>query len=353
MFFKKKKPNRLYIPTKSRWYRRPKRDTTHLNTRKIFSHNIRTHISRVVKDAFLYIAAAVVLVSLMIFIFFSSKFSVNEIEIARGNFHIDNAAVSDLLKVYRGKSIFFFSKSEASQLIRDTYPEFSKITIRKLLPDKIKVELETYEIVANMKASYILPKAEKIEGMKPASEEDSLEEEGDSKVEKPSGEESEAETELNASEETTVIREEITPIEQKGLLNEIGQAIFGQEENLELMTITLENLSQPIEDRQFAIPTADMKYIMDSVRYFTNLLNVEITAISYLPIAHEVHLTTEKNLTMWLNTDMDYKVQIEKLNTVYKYKIPEFDLDKEDIAYVDLRVNEKVIYCPRGAPCDK
>lgn len=337
MFFKKKNTNRLYIPTKTRWYRRPKRDTSHLNTRKIFSHNIRTHLSRLVKDAFLYIVAGVVFIGLIVLIIFSSKFSINEIPISRDNLNIDSAAVSDLMKVYKGKSIFFFSKTEAHDLIQKKYPEFSEITIKKLLPDQIKVTLKNHDIVANMKASYVLPKVQK-EPVRDLTSDD-----------KPStSDNTESDPEKTASNNKDQV-EEVSPVEQKALLNEIGQAIFSQDESLELMTITIKNLSQPIEDRQFAIPTNDMKYILDSIKYFTNMMNMEITAVTYLPIAREVHLTTEKNLTLWLGTDKDYKKQLDKFSTIYKVA----ELDKEDLAYADLRIDEKFIYCPRRAACDK
>ncbi|HEY5138405.1 MAG TPA: hypothetical protein VIJ25_03680, partial [Methylococcales bacterium] len=139
------------------------------------------------------------------------------------------------------------------------------------------------------------------------------------------------------------------PIEQKCLLNSVGQAIFDQEENLELMTITIKGLTQPIVNREQVIPSDHMSFMSDSIKYFTNSLSLEVLDVEYLPVAREIHLKTKNNVVIWLSIDHDYKEQIDKLNTIYKTA----ELDKDDIAYIDLRVNNKVIYCPRHARCDK
>jgi len=274
-----------------------------------------------------------VFLGLLIFLLFSSRFSINKIEIARDNLHIDSSAVTDLLADYKGKSIFSFSKSKASQLIQETYPEFARIDVKKLLPNTIKIELETHEIVANIRVFYVLPKVETV----PIEEDKEMLEIAEA-----------LKTAFDLEAGTaTEDKEEITPIEQKALLNRIGQAIFDQSEDLQLMTITIDGLSQPIEDREIIIPAVDMDYIVNSIKYFINLMQMEVISVRYLPVAREVHLKTAGNLVLWLSTAKDYKQQIDKLNTIYKVA----ELDKEDLAYIDLRVKEKIIYCPVGARC--
>lgn len=333
--FRKKAPERLYYPTKSRWYRRPRSRPHVRSSRKIFTHNIQTQFSRLLKDSFLYVVSAAILLGLIIFLLFSSKFSISTIEVARDDLHIDSIAVSNLLNDYKGKSIFSFSKREASELIKKAYPEFAIVEVRKLLPNTVKVELTTHEIVANIRAFYILPKA------KPAP----LEESEQALLQLNDAFKEAFDLEGEAEEE----KEEITPIEQKALLNRIGQAIFDREEDLELMTITIDGLSQPITDREIIIPQDSMDYIVNSIRYLTNLMSLEVSTVRYLPVAREVHLKTNKNLTLWLSTDKDYKEQIDKLDTIYEVA----ELDKEDLAYIDLRVREKIIYCSRHSSCDR
>lgn len=336
MIFRKKRPKRLYYPTKSSWYRKPRRRPKVRSSRKIFSHNIRTHFTRLLKDAFLYVVIGAVFLVLVIFLLFSSRFAINKIEVARDDLHIDSAMVTELLADAKGQSIFTFSTRKAAALIQEKYPEFSKVEVRKLLPNRIKIDLETYDIVANIKAYYVLPKVE----APPASEED--------QQALQISEALKSAFDLEAGTETED-KEEITPIEQKALLNRIGQAIFDREEDLELMTITVDGLTQPIEDREVVIPKEAMDYILNSIKYFVNLMQMDIVSVRYLPTAREVHLTTDNNLVLWLSTMKDYKEQLDKLHTIYKVA----ELDKENLAYIDLRVKEKIIYCPRGSACDR
>jgi cell division septal protein FtsQ len=335
MIFRKKRPKRLYYPTKSRWYRKPRKKASTRSSRKIFSHNIRTHFTRFLKNFFLYVVIGAVFLGLLIFLLFSSRFAINKIEIARDDLHIDSSAVTELLAKQKGKSIFTFSRRKARQLIQESYPEFATVEVRKILPDTIKIELETHDIVANIRAYYILPKVE------------------------PELSEEEAEImeitealktafELESGPETED-KEEITPIEQKALLNRIGQAIFDREEDLQLITFTIDGLSQPIEDREIVISEVSMDYILSSIKYFMNLMQMEVESVRYLPVAREVHLNNENDLALWLSTEKDYKEQIDKLHTIYKVA----ELEKEDLAYIDLRIKEKIIYCPSGAACDR
>lgn len=330
MFFKKKKPKRLYYPTKSRWYRRPRKHKTVRSSRKIFSHNIRIHFTRLAKDAFWYLVIGGIFIVLIVFLLFSSKFSIEKIDVVRDDLNVNSSAITELLSDFKGKSIFAFSKNKARNLIQERYPEFADVKVKKLLPNTIKIELERYAVVANIRTYYVLPKVEN----PPLSEEDEELLEINTALETAFDLESDTET---------IDREEITPIEQKALLNRIGQAIFDQEENLELMTVTIDGLSQPIQDREIVIPKESMDYILDSIKYFLNIMQSEIVSVRFLPIAREIHLTTENDTVLWLTTEKSYKEQINKFQAAA--------LNEENIAYVDLRIQGEVIYCPRTASC--
>lgn len=326
MFFKKKKStNRLYIPTKAKWYRRPRRSTSPENTRKLLTLSTKKRFSRFFKEVILYVLALGFLAGVVIFFLFSGKFSINKIEIARNDLYINNAAISKLMEPYRGHSIFTFSKAKAQKMIQDKYPEFSKVEIRKLLPDRIKVELQTYDIIANVEAYYVLPIL---------SSSDEVSEDTD------------------VSKTSDVVRsssQDLTPVKQQALLNSIGQAIFDRDTKPELMTLVVKGLSQPVEDRQVIVPKTDLTYINESVNYLRHTAKMEVKKIVYLPIAHEIRLTNADDLTLWLVITKSYKSQLDRFNVAYQ--APEVDI--KDVAYMDLRVDEKVIFCPRGEKCDK
>ena len=338
MFFRKK-PKRLYYPTSTRWYTQPRKMPGLKSSRKVFTHNIRTHFTRLFKNAFYFTISAVILFVMITILFFSSYLSITNIEVVRKDFNINTAVISNELNQYIGNNIMFFRKADIRDTIQKKFPEFAIVEVNKIFPHTIKIQLESYPTVANLRAYYILPKAEV---PAPTNEDKSM-----AKIEKAL--ETAMTLEGTPDEEETVTKEELTPIEQKCLLNRIGQAIFDQEENLELITVSVGTLEQPIEDRELVVPKEVMDYILDSMRYFNNTFKMQVAFVKYLPVAREVRFKTDTNIWIWLSLEKDYKNQIDKLQTIYETA----ELDKEEIRYIDLRVSEKVIYCPLNARCNK
>ncbi len=362
---RKKQPKRLYVRTGNKMYTRKRRANkkTLRPRRKLFRGGIRTHFTRVFKDFVYYFIVGGIFLILFIFLFFSSYFRITNVEVVRGNFNVDSAAIENDLNKYIGKNILFFQKRLAVKSIEDKYPEFSEIIVKKVLPHSISVELTSYPVVANLRAFYILPDVEKpveefkalekaiheLEGVDELPPEPEITEEI-SPLEDAVVTNSVFSLEPAPEEEILVeTKEELTPIEQRSLLNRIGQAIFDQEENLELMTISVRGLSQPVQDREIVIERDRMDYIFESLEYLKGVSGLEVLNTDYLPIAREVHFRLSNNLTLWINMERPYKTQVDKFAAIYQAA----ELDKEDLSYIDLRIREKVIYCPRYATCDK
>lgn len=365
--FFKKSPKRLYYPVKSHWYTRPRRETSLKISRKVFFGNVRTHFTRLFKNAFYFVLTGGAIALIFLVLFFSSYFSITNIQVVRQDFFMDSAAIENQLNEFIGKNIIFFSESRVVYTIQQNFPEFESIEVNKVLPHTLKIKLQNYPIVANLKAFYTLPKKEAATSETPeqlinppsaekpiTGERDSAQATGQPATPAPPAEQVVINKQVldNAfvlNNPQTGSQEDTTPIEQKSLLNRIGQAIFGKEENLELMTVTVVGLTQPIGDRQQVIAKPVMDFMMDSIQYFNNLFKTQIKAVEYRPEGREIHLKTEKGFEVWLTLEKDYKEQIDKLNTIYETA----ELNKENLSYVDLRVREKVIYCLRGTACDK
>ncbi len=254
---------------------------------------------------------------------------------------------------YIGKNIFILSKSKIYESIQSKFPEFASIRVQKILPSKIVIDLEAYPMVANLKAYYTLPKPDEVEEGDftelnraiedlSGSDPDLAEALPESPLENSSDSVFDLESDLKS--ETKTIEEK----EQKALLNQVGQAIFNQEENLELITISLRGLTQPIQDRERVIDLNHMVYLLQTIEYFNSQLDLVVIGVDYLPIAREIHLKTKNNLSIWLTLEREYRDQVNKLITIYDPA----ELSKENLAYIDLRIREKVIYCPRYANCD-
>jgi hypothetical protein len=284
----------------------------------------------------------------------SSYFSIKSVEVDRQNFNIDSAKIENRLSSFIGRNLIFLQKSSVSQAISQDFPEFSDINVIKLFPSKIKIQLTSAPIVANLRAYYILPPSDEplpenftelnkaIDELSPT--DPSLA--ADATV-NPVDDKKATQGVFNLDGSSEVVEPVAT--EQKALLNRNGQAIFDQQENLELMSINVRDLTQPVEDREFVIPKPTMDYIMDAIQYFNNSMGLEVVSLDYYTVAQEIHLKANNKLVVWMSVDRDYKSQVDKLKTIYEPA----ELNKEDLAYIDLRVKNKVIYCVSGTKCDK
>jgi cell division septal protein FtsQ len=356
MFFWKRKPKRLYIPVKANWYTRPRRPTPNkprnvivLKKRGVFGL-LKDFAKRSAYGVAILASAAVLLGILSL----SSYFSIKSIEVDRASFNIDTAKIENRLAPYVGKNLVFFQKSQIETTIRKLFPEFSDIQIQKVFPSKIKIKLVSYPMVANLRAYYVLPPPEEPVPQNYTELNKAIEELSSSDPTLSNAALSNPLEDKTATKDIFSLGDGDTEnqpaeTEQKALINQIGQAIFDQQENLELMTFVVRGLTQPIQDREFVVPQDTMAYIQGAIQYFTNSMALEPLSVEYLSVANEVHLKTKNNLVVWLSIDRDYKEQIDKLKTIYEPA----ELNKENLAYIDLRIKDKVIYCPRNAKCDK
>lgn len=350
--FRKKKPSRLYYPSKSRWFNKPRRKSTIKRARRGGRKKLAKFFKELVKKSFYLIVVTVIFIIVMIVLALSSYFAVSDIEVVRESFNIDSAAIENQLKPFIGKNFLFFPRSEVRSVIQEHFPEFSNIDVHKVFPSTIRINLESHPVVANLRAYYLLPKVEEVFeesfiALNRAIEEFNPDSAAISLSDTPTPLENENIVadifDLSAKDQGR------KPVEQKSLLNRIGQAVFDQEENLELITVTLRGLTQPVEDREMVIPVEHMDYMLDAIQHFENLIELRVTGIEYWPVAREIHLKMDNQMVLWLNLERRFKDQIDKLNTIYKAA----ELNKENLAYIDLRIRNKVIYCLRNTRCDR
>ena len=338
---RKKSPKRLYVPTKKKWYTRPRRRSTMQRSHKILPEGINTFFNNIFQNAFYFIILGIIFIGIILFITFSSYFAIIHIEVARENFNIDSTAIESHLNQHIGKNIIFFSRHRIIQTVKDKFPEFKEVRVKKILPHTIQIHLESHSVIANLRVYYTLPEAEESLQNKTALDQAIAE------LNKKKLLDEKALNKAFLLDDTEEEEEEEDVIEQKSLLNQIGQSIFDQEENLELPIIIIRNLTQPIKDREQVIPPEHIDYIFKAIQYFTDLLNMKIIDIEYLPIAREIHIKTDQNFIIWITFERDFKVQIDKLYTIYEPA----EFNKEELNYIDLRVRDKVIYCPKRSQC--
>ena len=154
MFFRRKKAQRLYYPSKSKWYTKPKKKAV-LKRRK----NNTYSLGKKIKSSFYFLLILIFILSIALLAFFSLYLTITKIEVLRGDFNVNSASVENYLNNYIGKNIIFTPKAEIAKTISDAFPEFDTIKINKKFPSSIQIELGVYPAVTNLRYYYI-PKIE-------------------------------------------------------------------------------------------------------------------------------------------------------------------------------------------------
>ncbi|QQR83558.1 FtsQ-type POTRA domain-containing protein [Candidatus Peregrinibacteria bacterium] len=346
--WRKNKPKRLYYPVESNWIRRRRSSPPRRQVHRPIGRTIGLFFKK-----WAYLVMGLAFLTLVITVMsLSSALSIQNIQVERDSFFTNTTAVESITQPWKGRSMVLMNKSALQEAISKEFPEFERIKIQKKWPDTLRITLISHPIIANLKVRYTLP-----------TEERWLEEESDALTQaineldlapNETGAETPIKLPFKPSDLSNAFdlgeekeEPELEVFEQKGLLNSVGQALFDQEENLEMITLTLSHLTQPVSDREEIIPTAHMQFWRTAQTYFENTLDQVITGIEYLPTARELHFTLPNGTVIWLSAERDPKEQIDKLITIYQTDA----FEEGDLSYIDLRVKEKVIYCLKTAPC--
>ncbi|MBL4694277.1 FtsQ-type POTRA domain-containing protein [Candidatus Gracilibacteria bacterium] len=132
-------------------------------------------------------------------------------------------------------------------------------------------------------------------------------------------------------------------INKSYILNSMG---FAVKEDLKKNTLPLITMYQdnPINKDEAVIDAHKLKYILDAVLHFEDKFSLNITEITYKKTARELHLRTEKDFVIWIDTQQSYDAQFKKL----KKALIKLDIYSEALEYIDLRIaggsGDKIIY---------
>ena len=127
MFLRKKKPKRLYYPSKSKWYAKPRRRPSVKRANRRFKKGIKGFFKDLIKKSLYLVIVGAAFGALLIGLFFSSYFSITRTEVIRANFNVDSAAIENKLNSFIGKNIIFTSKRTIHKTIQVYFPEFATI----------------------------------------------------------------------------------------------------------------------------------------------------------------------------------------------------------------------------------
>jgi hypothetical protein len=229
---------------------------------------------------------------LAIFILYTTIFS-NFFQLERWRIYGDdivqeNSKFEEFLRVYKGKNLVFIDSGKIERNIKDQYPEIEMLKVKKVFPDTLVMEYENYPEIANV---------------------------------------------FNIVGET----------QKKFIVNEIGLLVQQDYENPNLPYIKVKT-DKALGLHEYALPKETLEYILDSVYDFEEIFGMKIIDATYLKREKEIHLKTEKNFSIWLDTGLGLQEQYSKL----KEAIPKLNIYTENLEYIDLRISsvngERVIF---------
>ncbi len=249
-------------------------------------------VSKAKKTLTLLVGLAV-LIGIIYLVGFSNFFDVKTWDIVEDGTKVTTEDdLNALLKKEKNQNLIFVDQQQIVNDVRAIHPEFKKIIVNKIFPQKIRLQIEKYPIVANI--------VNVVEG-----------------------------------------------IQKKFLVDSQGFLTDENIDNPDLPYIKIFT-NEVFSVHTDAIDQDKLNYILNAVTSFQEKFSMKILNAEYHVREREVHLQTEKNFMVWIDMEKDLNAQLDKL----KKALPKLDIYNTPLEYIDLRIsgtdNEKVIYKPRA-----
>lgn len=227
-------------------------------------------------------------------IFFSDIFLIREITVSEDE--NDIADNTDQIRSYvenaYGKNLLTLKTEEIRENVLNSEPNIQSLKIKKVFPHTLKIEFAQYPMAANL---------------------------------------------INTVKDGT---------QQKFLLNTNGYATQENLDNPNLPYMKTKT-EEPLKKGDQVLDQKKLEYILSAIQYFEEKFGMKIIEIQYLNVEREVHLKTEKQFYIWLDMNIQYQKQLDKLRRV----TPKLDYFKTPLEYIDLRISgtngDKIIYKKR------
>jgi len=221
-------------------------------------------------------------IAVLIFLYlmvFTAFFEIKEWKVYGDDIIQENSKFEEFLAVHKGKNLLLLNTGEIQKNIHDQYPEIEDLRIKKQYPHTIIMEYENFAEVANI---------------------------------------------YNYFEEN----------QKKFIINKIGLLVQQDFENQNLPYLKVRT-EKVMELGDYAIPREKLEYVLDAIYGYEELFGMGILDAEYLPKEREVHLKTEREFEIWLDTGLTLQEQYSKLKAI----LPELNIYTDSIAYIDLRIS--------------
>ncbi len=299
-FFKKKKRHRGKASSKSRIQeiKSPYAHRKFASRRKLPKRSAKKRYSGELKLSyrkkaplkkwFLIACGIVIFITLIYTTVFSAFFEMEKWKIYGDDIVQENSKFEEFLRVYKGKNLVFIDTGKIEKTIKKQYPEIKMLTIKKVFPDTLVMDYENYPEIANV---------------------------------------------FNLVGET----------QKKFIVNEIGLLVEEDYENPNLPYIKVKT-EKALSLNEYGLPKETLEYTLDAIYDFEEIFGMDILDAEYWKREREVHLKTERDFYIWLDTSLTLQEQYKKL----KEALPKLNIYTENLEYIDLRISsvngERVIF---------
>ena len=237
----------------------------------------------------LWISTSVVFLLFIIYsTAFSQFFEIQQWKIFEDDVIQEGSAFEKYISPKRGRNLIFLNTNKIEDTILEEHPHIKVINLKKVYPHTLVLEYKYYDEVANI--------INKLDGA-----------------------------------------------QKKLIINEKGNLV---KENIESPTLPyiIIHSEEALEVNTNAIEEGKLEYILDAIYEYEELFGMKIIDVEYKKDEREIHLKTEKDFYIWLDTGQSLSLQYKKL----KKALPKLNIYNESLVYIDLRVSgvngEKVIF---------
>lgn len=283
---------------------------------KVAQLHMSKSISRFITPRFLLMCMSITLAGICVgVIFFSSFFVVSDIVVIRDKVFVEPQKIEQAMRPVIGKNIFLVGEGQIREELEHMFPTIQKVEVQKLYPRSIQVRVFSWPMIAQInykdgsgtgfllsENGYVVPNVLVREG--PQDQEDKQDERDLVQILVPRYSTDDAEH---------------VPLLQLAKL-EPGKKYIDQQ------LLNKVRLALNIYEKNFQVP---------------------LTHVVYMPFEKEIHLYVGKKTAILVWLDSDVETQLYKLKTGE----PKLALDNGSLAYVDLRVKDKIFTCAVGAAC--
>lgn len=222
-------------------------------------------------------------------VFFSHSFDLKKWDFKEGDNIVEpDEILNQMMEKEKNKNLLFINENAIISQILANYPQVKNVEVKKIFPQKIRIEIENYPLVANL-------------------------------------------------------TDRVGEVRKKFLINSNGYLTQENTEDPALPYIEIQT-AEMLALKSTAMKVETLEYILKSIRLFEEKFSMKVLDAQYLSREREVHLKTEKFFSVWIDLEKDLTKQLEKL----KNALVKLDIYHLSLEYIDLRIsgtdNEKVIY---------